>query len=188
MKKTHPWSSLGSVCMLACCVHACGYRRSCFPAETAPRAERRPTTAFASTNLSHTHTVSQWHNTTSALAASASHGQEDQEEHILIQASIPQLPPIVCAPPTPGVFIHRLLFSLLFFLKTSTRIIFLCCIFFILSRWFHVLITFCEEKKRARDAEHHHHHIYIKLEIWWVWFHELHFLCRSTDLRIRFYL
>lgn len=104
-------------------VRAC--RRSYFPAEAAARTERK---AAPHHRLCVNHPV----NTTSALAASASHDQEDPE-HIFIQASIPQLSVSVA----DNRRVHP---SFLFCIGTDS---FSRCILFS-PGWFSVIIAFCE--------------------------------------------
>lgn len=77
-------------------------------AVTAARTERRAAHHHRLC-VSRPHSASDTTQHQPPLSIRISAAEEDQE-HILISASIPQLPAIACAPPTPGVFVHGLLF------------------------------------------------------------------------------
>lgn len=99
-REKHAKSSSGSFSAPAVCVWVCGYRRSGFPAETTPRTERRAAPHHRLC-VNHPHTVS---DTTQHQPSQHPHltAKRTRSKHIFIQASIPQLPAVVCAPPTAG--------------------------------------------------------------------------------------
>lgn len=136
----------------------CDYRRSCFPAETAPRTERRAAPHHRLC-VSHPHTVSD-----------TTQHQPSQHPHLAARrtrsTSSSKHPFHNCLPSSAHRRHQACSFTALLF--ASARIIFFSLLHLSSPRWFYVLIPFCEGKTGSRRGASSLQRKYslIKQEIW----------------------